>query len=152
MRQTTYNRVILAAAFVGCLAPVTFAADSAKDQKEMEERLDTAATVLKEVMSAPDKGIPDELLSKAHCVAVVPGLKKGAFIVGGEYGRGFMSCRTTTGWSGPASIRVEGGSVGFQIGGSETDVVLLVMNDRGADRLLSTEFTLGAEGQVAAGP
>jgi lipid-binding SYLF domain-containing protein len=118
------------------------------------KRLQEAAAVFGEIMATPDKGIPQDLLDKAHCIVIVPGLKKGAFIVGGKYGKGFLSCRKKggRGWSGPAAIRVEGGSVGFQIGGSETDGVLLVMNERGADRLLSSRFTLGAEGSVAAGP
>jgi lipid-binding SYLF domain-containing protein len=105
-------------------------------------------------MGTPDKGIPQDLLEKAHCIVIVPGLKKGAFIVGGKYGKGYLSCRKTSGadWSAPGTVRIEGGSVGFQIGGSETDVILLVMNERGADRLLSSKFTLGGEGEVAAGP
>lgn len=105
-------------------------------------------------MSTPDKGIPQDLLEKAHCVVIVPGMKKGAFIVGAKYGKGFVSCRGPhrAGWSAPSAIRIEGGSVGFQIGGSETDVVLLVMNEHGANRLLGDQFTLGGEGEVAAGP
>jgi len=121
--------------------------------KDAAQRLEESAAVLSEIMGTPDKGIPQDLLDKAHCVVVVPGLKKGAFVVGAQYGRGFLSCRSTTaGWSAPAAIRVEGGSVGFQIGGSETDVVMLVMNKRAVDKLLSSKFTLGAEGEVAAGP
>src|SRR5207245_3420549 len=110
-------------------------------------RLKTSAEVLTEIMSAPDKGIPDELLEKAQCIVIVPGLKKGAFIVGGQYGKGYLSCRRKNGrgWSAPGTVRMEGGSVGFQIGGSETDVIMLVMNQRGADKLLSSQFTLGAE-------
>jgi lipid-binding SYLF domain-containing protein len=94
------------------------------------------------------------LIEKAHCIAIVPGLKKGAFVFGGQYGKGYLSCRNKTvgGWSAPGTIRIEGGSIGFQIGGSSTDLVLLVMNERGADKLLSSEFTVGAEGEVAAGP
>jgi lipid-binding SYLF domain-containing protein len=105
-------------------------------------------------MTSPDKGIPQDLLEKAQCIVVVPGLKKGAFIVGAKYGKGFVSCHGPhhTGWSAPGAMRVEGGSVGFQIGGSETDVVLLVMNQHGANRLLGDQFTLGGEGEVAAGP
>jgi len=121
--------------------------------KDAAQRLEESAAVLSEIMGTPDKGIPQDLLDKAHCVAVVPGLKKGAFVVGAQYGRGFLTCRSTAGgWSAPAAIKVEGGSVGFQIGGSETDVVMLVMNKRAVDKLLSSKFTLGAEGQVAAGP
>jgi lipid-binding SYLF domain-containing protein len=118
------------------------------------ERLQAATNVLSEIMSAPDKGIPQDLLEKSHCIVIVPGLKKGAFIVGGKYGRGFITCRRSTGvgWSAPAAIRVEGGSFGFQIGGSETDAVMLVMNESGAKKLMSSKFTLGADASVAAGP
>jgi lipid-binding SYLF domain-containing protein len=123
------------------------------DKAEVSRRLDNAADVLHEIMGIPEKGIPQDLLDKAHCIVVVPGMKKGAFIVGAKYGKGFMSCRHDgMGWSAPGAVKIEGGSVGFQIGGSETDVVLLVMNEKGADRLLSTKFTLGGEGEVAAGP
>jgi lipid-binding SYLF domain-containing protein len=123
------------------------------ETSEVARRLDNAADVLREIMAIPEKGIPQDLLNKAHCIVIVPGLKKGAFIVGGQYGKGFISCRRDSkGWSAPGAVRVEGGSVGFQIGGSETDVVLLVMDKKGADRLLSTKFTLGGEGEVAAGP
>ncbi len=122
-------------------------------QSEHAKRLVEAADVLQEVMDTPDKGIPQDLLDKAECAVIVPGLKKGAFIIGAKYGRGFMSCRTgNVGWSAPGAVRVEGGSFGFQIGGSETDVIMLVMNERGAKRLLSSKFTLGADAAVAAGP
>ena len=132
------------------LASSVFAAE----RNKTDQRLDEAATVFSEMMAAPDKGIPHDLLEKAHCVVIVPGLKKGAFVVGVQYGKGFVSCRESggQGWSAPGAVRVEGGSFGFQIGGSETDVVMLVMNDRGAAKLLSSQFTLGGEGEVAAGP
>jgi len=106
------------------------------------------------VMDTPDKSIPQDLLTKAQCVVVVPGLKKGAFIVGAKYGKGFVSCRKKdgVGWSAPGSIRVEGGSFGFQIGGQETDVFMLIMNERGMNRLFATKFTLGGDASVAAGP
>jgi len=125
----------------------------AKDN-EPAKRLDEAAAVLSEVMAAPDKGIPQELLENAHCIVIVPDLKTGAFIIGGKYGKGYMSCRNKRGpgWSAPATVRIEGGSVGFQIGGSSTDLIMLVMNERGADKLLESKFTLGAEGSVAGGP
>ena len=118
------------------------------------QRLDAAAEMMTEILSAPDKGIPQDLLGKAQCVVVVPGLKKGAFIIGGKYGKGFMLCRKSggVGWSAPAAVRVEGGSFGFQIGGSETDVVMLVMNQGGVKKLLSSKFTLGADASVAGGP
>jgi lipid-binding SYLF domain-containing protein len=117
-------------------------------------RLKTSSDVVTEIMNAPDRGIPQELLEKSQCIVIVPGLKKAAFIVGGKYGRGFISCRSNAGrgWSSPAGVKVEGGSFGFQIGGSETDVVMLVMNKRGAEKLLSSKFTLGADASVAAGP
>ena len=118
------------------------------------KRLDTAAVVLGEILAAPDKGIPQDLFNKAACVVIVPGLKKGAFILGGKYGKGFIECRKTEGgaWSAPAAIRVEGGSVGFQIGGSETDVVMLVMNQHGMDDIMKSKFTIGANAEAAAGP
>jgi lipid-binding SYLF domain-containing protein len=122
--------------------------------KEPAKRLGEAASVFSEVMATPDKGIPQDLLEKAHCIVIVPGLKTGAFIVGGKYGKGYLSCRNKSGvgWSAPATVRIEGGSVGFQIGGSTTDLIMLVMSDRGADKLLSSKFTLGGEASVAAGP
>lgn len=116
------------------------------------KRLNDAADVLSEVMSAPDKGIPSNLLARAQCIVVVPGLKGGAFGVGAKYGKGYFSCRRGYGWSAPASIRIEAGSVGFQIGLIETDLVLLVMNAHGAHRLLTDQFTLGGQGEVAGGP
>lgn len=121
---------------------------------ESAKRLDESAAVFSEVMATPDKGIPQEMLENAHCIVIVPGLKTGAFIFGGKYGKGYLSCRNKSGsgWSAPGTVRIEGGSVGFQIGGSETDLIMLVMNARGVDKLLSSKFTLGAEGSVAAGP
>ena len=125
----------------------------AKDNEPVK-RLNEATAVFTEVMNAPDKGIPQELLENAHCIVIVPALKTAAFVIGGKYGKGYLSCRNKsgTGWSAPGTVRIEGGSVGFQIGGSETDLIMLVMNERGADKLLSSKFTLGAEGSVAAGP
>lgn len=121
-----------------------------------QERLKEATTVFNEVMATPDKGIPQDLLESAHCVVIVPGLKKAAFGIGGQYGRGFSVCRnlrgTRTGWADPAAVRIEGGSFGFQIGASETDVIMLVMNRKGMDRLMDSKFTLGADAAVAAGP
>lgn len=129
-------------------AAVLQAAESATD------RLTDAADVFAEIMGTPDKGIPQDLLEKAQCVAIVPGLKKGAFVVGGEFGKGFVECRKLggTGWGAPGAVRVEGGSFGFQLGGSSTDVVMLVMNKRGMDRLMTSKFTLGADASIAAGP
>ena len=122
-------------------------------ENEPVKRLHEATAVLTEIMSTPDKGIPQDLLSDAHCIVIVPSLKTAAFFFGAKYGKGFLSCRKHgSGWSAPASVRIEGGSVGFQIGGSETDLIMLVMNQGGRDKLLSSKFTLGAEGSVAAGP
>jgi lipid-binding SYLF domain-containing protein len=117
-----------------------------------DERLRMATTVLHEILSAPDKGIPQDLLAKAQCVMIVPGLKKAAFLVGGEYGRGFALCRREGDWGGPAAIRFGGGSFGAQLGGKSTDVVMLVMNRRGMERLASDKFTIGGDASAAAGP
>jgi SH3 domain-containing YSC84-like protein 1 len=129
-------------------AGMLFAGDSAAT------RLKASATVMKEIMATPDKAIPQELLQSSQCVVIIPGMKKGAFVIGAEYGKGFLLCRQASGngWSAPAAIMVEGGSFGFQLGGEETDVVMLVMNRGGVDKLLSSKFTLGADASVAAGP
>jgi lipid-binding SYLF domain-containing protein len=131
-----------------CLGAATLFA-----QSEVK-RLKKAETVVTELMNAPDKSIPQELLDKASCIVIVPGMKKGAFIFGGKYGRGFANCRKPdgAGWSAPAAVRVEGGSVGLQIGGAETDMIMLVMNERGMRGLLTSKFTLGGDATVAAGP
>ena len=137
--------VLLLSAFVA--APV-FA------QSEAAQRLQSATEVMRQIMQTPDKGIPQDLLSKAACVIVIPNMKKGGFIVAAKYGRGFFSCRKTSGvgWSAPGGVRAEGGSFGFLIGGAETDVVMLVMNREGANKLLKSQFTLGGDASVAAGP
>jgi len=125
----------------------------AADEKKALERVDTASTVMDEIMAAPDKGIPGDLLGKAVCVAVIPSMKKGGFIFGGKYGVGVISCRVShRSWSAPSTVRIEGGSFGLQIGGAGTDVVLLVMNRRGAEKLMSSKFTLGGDASVAGGP
>ncbi len=134
---------------------VAFAATGAlKAASEAEERQDTAAQVLEEVMGTPEKGIPLDLISKAHCVAIVPGVKKAGLIFAGRYGKGVVACRgkNRMGWTGPSTVRIEGGSFGLQIGGSSTDFVLLVMNERGAEKLIESKFTLGADAAVAGGP
>src|SRR6266853_1677592 len=126
----------------------------AADEKESKaaDRVQTAAQVLDEIQGAPDKGIPSEVLGSAECVAVVPSMLKGGFIVGAKYGRGLASCRTPKGWSAPAFFVVTGGSVGFQIGGQAVDLVMLIMNQDGMKHLLSSQFALGADASVAAGP
>ncbi len=124
----------------------------ADDREKDKERLQSAAQVLDDVMSAPDKGIPEEILSDAKCLAVVPSLLKGGFIVGGAYGKGVASCKTEHGWSTPAFFRVEGGSFGLQIGGQAVDYIMVIMNDQGMQNLLASKFKLGADASVAAGP
>jgi lipid-binding SYLF domain-containing protein len=137
--------------FLLCLAaavPALYA------QSEEIRRVNAAADVFSEIMQTSDKSIPQELLDKAQCAVIIPGMKKGAFIIGGKYGRGLVSCRKqgNVGWSAPGGVKVEGGSFGLQIGGSETDVIMLVMNEAGMKRLLTSKFTLGADAAVAAGP
>jgi lipid-binding SYLF domain-containing protein len=127
-------------------------ADDKKDTSEEVRRMDAAATVLNEVMGTPDKGIPQEILESAKCVAVVPSMLKGGFVVAANYGKGVATCRTATGWSAPAPFKVAGGSVGFQIGGEAVDLVMLIMNDKGMRNLLNSKFKLGADASVAAGP
>lgn len=136
----------LAASFA--LAASALAAETA------QERLADSARVFSDIMKTPDKGIPQDLLAKAQCVVIIPGMKKAAFVVGAEYGRGFAECRKEDGrgWGAPAAVRMEGGSVGLQIGGSETDLVLLLMTKRGMARLTEDKFQLGADASVAAGP
>jgi lipid-binding SYLF domain-containing protein len=123
-----------------------------KHANKATARIDAAATVLDEIQGAPDQGIPEELLGSAECVAVVPSLLKGGFIVAADYGRGVASCRTSSGWSAPAFLFTSGGSFGFQIGGQATDLVMLIMNKDGMRNLLSSKFKLGADASVAAGP
>jgi lipid-binding SYLF domain-containing protein len=143
-------RIVMAAAVAMTLAatPVVGA------DNEPVQRLGEATVVFSEIMAAPDRGIPSELLEKAHCIVIVANVKTAAFAVGGKYGKGYLSCRTMNGagWSAPGTVRIEGGSIGFQIGGASTDLIMLIMSERGADKLLASKFTLGAEGSVAAGP
>jgi len=123
-------------------------------KNDADARLESAADLVSDMMKASDKGVPQDLLNKSRCVILIPGLKKAAFVLGAKYGRGFAMCRRPNGvgWSAPASMRIEGGSVGFQIGGSEQDVMLLVMNDTGMKHLLTNKFTIGGEATAAAGP
>src|SRR5215472_3220264 len=139
---------ILALAASAIMATSAFAAGKAS------ERLADASAVFSEIMQTPDKGIPQDLLAKSQCVVIIPGMKKAAFVVGAEYGRGFATCRKPdgVGWGAPAAVRMEGGSVGFQLGGSETDMVLLVMSRRGMEKLTEDKFTLGADEAATAGP
>src|SRR3984885_2433018 len=124
----------------------------AQDKTKLATRLDAARDVLNQIMATPDKQIPESILRQATCVAVVPGMLKGAFIFGAEYGQGVVTCRTPRGWSGPVFIRMEGGSWGFQIGGQGTDLVLVAVNDKGLQDLLHSKFKIGADASAAAGP
>jgi lipid-binding SYLF domain-containing protein len=144
------NLVLLA--LFASFCSVAFAADNQARESKAGDRVQAAADVLNEIQGAPDSGIPREILGKAECVAVVPSMLKGGFIVGAKYGRGLASCRTTKGWSAPAFFITEGGSVGFQIGGQAVDLVMLIMNNDGMQHLLSSKFELGADASVAAGP
>src|SRR5215467_5165844 len=138
----TLLRVVLLAIFASNVALAETAAG----------RVESAATVLTEIMATPDKGIPSEILGSAKCVAVVPSLLKGGFVVGGAHGRGMATCRQGTGWSAPAPLTTTGGSIGLQIGGQAVDVIMVIMNDRGMQALLTSKFKLGADASVAAGP
>jgi SH3 domain-containing YSC84-like protein 1 len=133
-----------------CISSVA-ADEQAKDSKATD-RVQAAAEVLNEIQAAPDSGIPQEVLSRAECVAVVPSMLKGGFIGGVKYGRGLASCRTPKGWSTPAFFVIEGGSFGFQIGGQAVDLVMLIMNNNGMQHLLMSKVELGADASVAAGP
>ncbi len=125
---------------------------AADSREKVVSRLDAAATIMDEIMAAPDKGIPQEVLSSAECVAIVPSFLKGGFVVGGAYGKGVATCRTAKGWSAPAFFRMEGGSFGLQIGGEAADLVMLIMNEHGMQRLMSSKFQIGADAAAAAGP
>ena len=143
--------------YVSALCGVVMAASAvngfaAEDKPKLDDRLQDASTVLSEIMATPDKAIPSSILSAARCVAVVPGYKKGAFLVGAQYGQGVATCRTPKGWSAPAFVQLTGGSFGFQIGGQSTDLILLAMNKNGMQDMLKNKFKLGAGASAAAGP
>lgn len=145
------NRKILFASALALLLSAPMIA-SASDREDDVNRIDRSAQVFKEVMDTPDKGIPHGLLDKSQCIAIIPGAKKFAFVLGGNYGRGIATCRTEHGWSAPMFVALDGGSVGYQIGGSSTDIIMLFMNDHALQSLLGDKFKLGADASVAAGP
>ncbi|HUJ94642.1 MAG TPA: lipid-binding SYLF domain-containing protein [Terriglobales bacterium] len=144
MRKILFLCIAIGLALSVCSAEET--------QTKAEDRVKAAASVLDEIQSAPDTGIPEEVLGSAECVAVVPSMLKGGFIFGARYGRGVASCRTPKGWSAPVFFTIEGGSFGLQIGGQAVDLIMLIMNKDGMQHLLSSEFKLGADASVAAGP
>ena len=137
---------IVAAMFISSL-PIT-----AQSMSDLNDRIESSAQVVQEIMQTPDGGIPDSIIRKAECIAVIPSVKKAAFIVGASYGQGVVTCRTKRGWSAPVFIRLAGGSVGFQIGGLATDLVLVAVNDKGFQDLLRSKFKIGADASAAAGP
>jgi lipid-binding SYLF domain-containing protein len=144
------NRLIVAS----LLMFFSFMAYSLSAAEKAVERTITAAKVLDEVMGTPESAIPSDLLNKSQCVAIIPGVKKAGLGIGGQFGKGVIACRAEggKGWTGPSTVRVEGGSFGLQIGGSSTDLIMLVLNERGAQKLLESKFTLGADAAAAAGP
>jgi SH3 domain-containing YSC84-like protein 1 len=143
------KRILLSIVLIVSAVLPVMAASSRSDDVS---RIRSATDVFREVMATPDKAIPQDLLSDARCIAIIPGEKKAAFIVGGKYGKGLVTCRTPRGWSAPAFLAIGGGSYGFQIGGSSTDIVMVFTNIRGLDSLLSDKFKIGANAEAAAGP
>ncbi len=144
------KKLLLLCVIAGLACTTVFAADD--DENKAADRIKAAATVLDEIQAAPDTGIPQNVLSSAECVAVVPSMLKGGFVFGARYGRGVASCRTPKGWSAPAFFTIKGGSFGLQIGGQAVDLVMLIMNQNGMKNMLSSQFKLGADASVAAGP
>jgi len=140
--------------FAFCAAGLLCTSAAFAKEPKVKDRLDASEETLTEMTDASDHGIPQNLLSKARCVVVVPGMKKAGFVFGGKYGRGFAACRDEKagGWTAPAAMRIEGGSFGLQIGVAETDILLLVMNERGMKHLLSDKFTVGGDASASAGP
>ena len=143
------KKIIMAVAAALLLSNVSFAEDS---DTKLTDRIDAAHAVLHELMATPDKGVPLDIAARATCIAVIPGFKKGAFIVGGQYGQGVATCRTGGGWSAPVFIQMTGASFGFQAGGQSTDLVLIGVNHRSMDDLLKDKVKLGGDAAVAAGP
>jgi len=135
-----------------CLAGILTVSAYADDMGKLTDRLASATATVQEIMGTPDKGIPQEIVADATCLAVIPGVKKAAFVIGGEYGRGVVTCRTGHGWSAPAFITSSGGSFGFQIGAQSTDVILVAMNQKGLQDLLKNKFKIGADAAASAGP
>lgn len=149
------RKLLVVLVLVGLLTPFVSADEDTKASEinsKASARVEAAGTVLNEIQGAPDQRIPEEILGSAECVAVVPSLLNGGFVVGARYGRGVASCRTEKGWSAPAFFMIGGGSFGLQIGGQATDVVMLIMNKGGMDHLLSSQFKLGGDASAAAGP
>lgn len=147
MKQLT--SIVTAAVLVMGTAQASFAA---ADKAKLDQRLSNAKNVVDEIMGTPDKGIPESILAGASCVVVIPSFKKGAFVVGGQYGQGVATCRTPKGWSAPVFVQLAGGSFGFQIGGQSTDLVLVAMNKNGLQHMLQSKFKIGGDAAASAGP
>ena len=139
-------------AVCACVVSASVSPVWAADHAKMTERLQSSTEVRQEVMATPDRAIPNQILSGATCVAVIPSYKKGAFLVGAQYGQGVATCRTGHGWSAPAFVKLSGGSFGFQAGGQSTDLVLVAMNQNGLEHMLHNKFKLGADAAASAGP
>jgi lipid-binding SYLF domain-containing protein len=157
MKSILFSTLVILALTVPVLAHKSSHADdqntaASANQSDTVKRLDAAAKVLDEIMTVPDKGIPEGIMASAKCVAVVPSLIKGGFIVGGRYGKGVATCRNKSGWSGPAPFTVTGGSWGLQFGGEEVDLIMIVTNEKGLHEFLTNKFKLGTGASVAAGP
>ena len=152
-REGTKKYLIVFSLLLFAVSSLCWGADDDKDQSDIAKRLAASATVLNEIMGAPDNGIPDNILDSAKCIAVVPSMVKFAIGVGGSHGKGVATCRTANGrWSAPAPISITGGSWGLQFGGQATDLVMLIMNDKGMEHLLASKFKIGADASAAAGP
>jgi len=148
-----FSAAVVTAAMMAGLTQASFgAAAGDTDKAKLDERLESARQVIEEVLSVPDKGIPQGILAGASCVVVVPHFKKGAFVVGAQYGQGVATCRTPRGWSAPVFVKLEGGSFGWQIGGQSTDLILVAMNKDGLEHMLHNKFKLGADAAASAGP
>jgi SH3 domain-containing YSC84-like protein 1 len=135
-----------------CAVGISVSAFAATDKAKLDERVNDAKAVIDQIMSVPDKAIPNQITQSATCIGVIPGVKKAAFVVGGSYGQGVVTCRTGHGWSAPVFIRIAGGSFGFQIGGQSTDLVLVAVNQKGFQDLLKSKFKIGGDASAAAGP
>jgi|SRR5271165_1440076 len=146
--KKSFSRITICAALILSMTCLAWSID----KEEETNRVENAAKVLNEITQTPDKGVPDNIMKNAKCVAVVPSLVKAGFVFGGQYGRGVASCHNADGWSAPAPILIGGGSWGLQIGGEAVDLVLLIMNDKGMENLLNSKFKLGADASAAAGP
>jgi SH3 domain-containing YSC84-like protein 1 len=148
--EISMKKLIFSALAVSLLIPATAFAGSSRE--DLQVRIDAAKVVMDEIMNTPDNSIPLSILKQATCVAVIPSLKKAAFLVGAEYGQGVVTCRSGHGWSGPVFIRLVGGSFGFQAGGQATDLILVAVNDRGFQDLLKSKFKIGGDAAASAGP